>query len=64
MSKATVGIVGTGIYLPKQVMTAKYISDQTNGVWTEAAVIEKLGIKQKTLENQKINKSFCTRDGT
>ena len=51
MSKATVGIVGTGIYLPKQVMTAKYISDQTNGVWTEAAVIEKLGIKQKLVAN-------------
>ena len=51
MSKATVGIVGTGIYLPKQVMTAQDISDQTNGVWTEEAVIQKLGIKQKLIAN-------------
>lgn len=51
MSKTTVGIVGTGIYLPKQVMTAKEISEQTNGVWTEEAVIEKLGIKQKLIAN-------------
>ena len=51
MSKTTVGIVGTGIYLPQQVMTAKNISDQTNGVWSEKAVIEKLGIKQKLVAN-------------
>jgi len=51
MSKTTVGIVGTGIYLPKQVMTAQDISDQTNGVWTEEAVIQKLGIKQKLIAN-------------
>ncbi|MGD9887602.1 MAG: hypothetical protein AB7T03_06585, partial [Bacilli bacterium] len=44
--KPTVGIVGTGIYLPKQTMSAKTISEKTNGVWTEEAVIEKLGIKQ------------------
>ncbi|NLC64521.1 MAG: 3-oxoacyl-ACP synthase [Erysipelothrix sp.] len=42
-----VGIVGFGIYLPEKTMSAKEISDQTNGVWSEAAVIEKLGIKQK-----------------
>lgn len=51
MSKTTVGIVGIGIYLPTQVMTAKEIADQTNGVWTEEAVIEKLGIKQKYVAN-------------
>ncbi len=44
--KPTVGIVGTGIYLPKQTMSAKTISEKTQGVWTEEAVIEKLGIKQ------------------
>ncbi|MFA5290471.1 MAG: hypothetical protein WC351_05460, partial [Candidatus Izemoplasmatales bacterium] len=45
----TVGIVGTGIYLPNKRMSAREISEATQGVWTEAAVIEKLGIRQKTL---------------
>lgn len=42
-----VGIVGTGIYLPEYVMTAKEISDATGGNWSEEAVYQKLGIKQK-----------------
>ena len=42
-----VGIVGTGIYLPEQVMTAREIAEATNGRWTEEAVREKLGINQK-----------------
>lgn len=42
-----VGIVGTGIYLPKGVMTAADISAATNGVWSEEAVRDKLGINQK-----------------
>ncbi|MEA4875979.1 3-oxoacyl-ACP synthase [Anaerorhabdus sp.] len=45
--KINVGIVGTGIYLPKQIMTAKEISDATGGVWSEDAVRNKLGINQK-----------------
>ncbi len=49
MEKPTVGIVGTGIYLPKNNITAKEISDLTKGVWTEDAVINKLGIKRKLL---------------
>jgi 3-oxoacyl-[acyl-carrier-protein] synthase-3 len=49
MEKAQVGIVGTGIYLPEGRMTAKEISEKTNGVWSEEAVIEKLGIRQKTI---------------
>ena len=49
MTTPTVGIVGTGIYLPKGRMSAKAISLATKGVWTEAAVIDKLGIKQKTI---------------
>jgi 3-oxoacyl-[acyl-carrier-protein] synthase III len=49
MSKANVGIVGTGIYLPDRRMSAKDISEKTNGTWTEEAVIEKLGIKQKII---------------
>ena len=44
---ANVGIVGMGTYLPKKIMTAKEISDATNGVWSEDAVINKLGIVQK-----------------
>jgi 3-oxoacyl-[acyl-carrier-protein] synthase-3 len=41
-----VGIVGTGIYIPKGRMTAKQISDATNSVWSEKAVFEKLGIRE------------------
>jgi 3-oxoacyl-[acyl-carrier-protein] synthase-3 len=49
MNKPTVGIVGTGIYLPDNFMTAKEISDKTNGIWAEEAVKEKLGIVKKTI---------------
>ena len=41
-----VGIVGVGTYLPKNIMTAKEISDATGGVWSEDAVRAKLGINQ------------------
>src|SRR5690554_3012144 len=47
--KDHVGIVGTGIYLPENRMTAKEIAEQTKGIWTEEAVIEKLGIKTKVV---------------
>jgi 3-oxoacyl-[acyl-carrier-protein] synthase-3 len=47
MNKPTVGIVGTGIYIPAGRMTAKEISQATMGVWSEQAVIEKLGIRKK-----------------
>ncbi len=49
MNKPNIGIVGTGIYVPKNHMTAKEISDATNGIWAEDAVYQKLGIRQKTL---------------
>ena len=52
MNKPTVGIVGTGIYLPKQKMTAAEISQATNGVWAEDAVVEKLGIITKTMPGE------------
>lgn len=42
-----VGIRGIGVYLPKNIMTAKDISDATNGVWSEAAIRDKLGINKK-----------------
>ena len=47
-----IGIVGTGIYLPKQFRTAREIALETNGVWTEDAVIEKLGIKKVLYANK------------
>ncbi len=47
MTDINVGIVGTGIYIPKDRMTAKEISEATHGVWAEEAVIEKLGIIEK-----------------
>jgi 3-oxoacyl-[acyl-carrier-protein] synthase-3 len=49
MNKPTVGIVGTGIYIPEGRMTAKDISILTNGIWSEQAVIDKLGIRQKAV---------------
>jgi 3-oxoacyl-[acyl-carrier-protein] synthase-3 len=58
MEKVHVGIVGTGIYLPKGRMTAKEISEKTNGVWSEEAVIDKLGIRQKTVPQE------MPKDGT
>jgi 3-oxoacyl-[acyl-carrier-protein] synthase III len=47
-NEVNVGIVGVGIYLPEKVMTAAQISQATLGVWSEQAVIEKLGIVSKT----------------
>lgn len=47
-----VGVVGFGIYLPETTMTAKEIANQTNGIWSEEAVINKLGIKRKYIANE------------
>lgn len=49
MSKVNVGIVGTGIYLPQGRMTARDVSEATLGVWSEQAVIDKLGIREKVI---------------
>lgn len=49
MNKVNVGIVGTGIYLPKGRMTARDVSEATKGVWSEQAVIDKLGIREKVM---------------
>ena len=51
-NKIDIGIVGTGIYLPKQFREAKDIALETAGVWTEEAVIEKLGIKKVLYANK------------
>ncbi|HYE11693.1 MAG TPA: 3-oxoacyl-ACP synthase [Patescibacteria group bacterium] len=47
--KKHVGIAGLGFYTPDTFMTAKEISDATGSVWSEEAVIEKLGIIKKTI---------------
>lgn len=49
MTDINVGIVGTGIYIPEGRMTAKEISEATKGYWAEEAVIEKLGIVEKSI---------------
>jgi 3-oxoacyl-[acyl-carrier-protein] synthase-3 len=52
MSNTNVGIVGTGIYLPKKTLSALQISRRTQGVWTEDAVINKLGIRKKYIPSK------------
>ena len=47
--KDNVGILGLGIYIPENYITAKEIAEATQGVWTEEAVIKKLGIKKKPI---------------
>ena len=42
MDKPNVGIVGLGLYLPKNKMTAAEISAATGGNWCEDAVVNKL----------------------
>lgn len=49
MKTPTVGIVGTGVYIPEGRVTAAEISALTKGVWSEAAVVEKLGIRSKSI---------------
>lgn len=52
MKSVNVGIVGTGIYIPERRMTAKQISDATNGKWSEDAIIKKLGIIEKPVPGE------------
>jgi len=42
-----VGIAGVGTYIPQSFKTAREISAATNGVWSEEAVADKLGIVKK-----------------
>lgn len=44
-----VGIVGTGIYIPKTRMTAAQLSSATYNNWSEDAIIKKLGIIEKSI---------------
>ncbi|MDR7857438.1 3-oxoacyl-ACP synthase [Tissierella sp.] len=52
MTSINVGIVGTGIYIPEGRMTAKEISLASKGIWAEEAVVEKLGIIEKSIPGQ------------
>jgi len=58
MNKNNVGIVGTGIYLPEGRMTAREIASATRGTWSEQAVIDKLGIREKVIPSDQ------EKDGT
>lgn len=53
MKGINVGIVGTGIYIPDNYITAKEIAEATDGVWTEDAVRNKLGINKKSVASDK-----------
>ena len=44
-----VGILGLGVFLPQSRMTAREISERTQGVWSEEAVKDKLGIIEKAI---------------
>ncbi len=44
-----VGIVGTGLYLPKSRMSDREIAAATGGTWTQDAVRKKLGIIEKPM---------------
>jgi 3-oxoacyl-[acyl-carrier-protein] synthase-3 len=52
MAKDHIGIVGTGLYLPDERMTAAEISEATEGYWAEEAVKEKLGIIEKVMPGE------------
>lgn len=47
-----VGIVGTGVYIPNNFMTAAEIAEATKGVWSEEAVYKKLGIRKKPIPGE------------
>jgi 3-oxoacyl-[acyl-carrier-protein] synthase-3 len=48
----TIGIVGTGIYIPEKRMTASQIAEATKGKWTEQAIVEKLGIREIAIPSE------------
>jgi 3-oxoacyl-[acyl-carrier-protein] synthase-3 len=53
MNEVNVGIVGIGIYLPEPRMTGAEIAQRTGGKWSEDAVVNKLGIVEKTIPSDK-----------
>ncbi|WP_297522614.1 3-oxoacyl-ACP synthase [uncultured Clostridium sp.] len=52
MSQINVGIVGLGLYIPKERMSAKVISEASKGIWSEEAIINKLGIIEKSIPSE------------
>ncbi len=52
MPDSSIGVWSYGLYLPQRVMTAREISDATNGVWSEDAVKNKLGILEKRIPGE------------
>ena len=50
--KPWVGVVGIGLYLPSGRMSAKQISEATQGFWSEEAIISKLGIVEKVIPGE------------
>lgn len=47
MAEICVGVAGLGLYVPSSYMSASDISAATEGVWSEEAVRDKLGINRK-----------------
>lgn len=48
-NKPNIGVAAYGIYIPDNYMTAKQVSEATNGNWTEEAVKDKLGFNKKAI---------------
>lgn len=49
MAKEHVGILGMGVYIPSNRMTAEEVASATNGQWSTEAVRNKLGIIEKPI---------------
>jgi len=52
METEKIGIKSLGTYFPKNKFSAKQIAEATEGVWSESAIIEKLGINEKFMASQ------------
>lgn len=52
MEHIKVGVAGFGLYIPQKIMTAKDISEASKGIWSEEAVINKLGIVKKYVPSE------------
>ncbi|HOW56880.1 MAG TPA: 3-oxoacyl-ACP synthase [Smithellaceae bacterium] len=48
-NKPNVGIVAWSSYVPENIMTAADIAKATKGVWSEQAIIEKMGLVKKAI---------------
>ena len=52
MMNVNVGVAGLGLYIPEKRMSAAEISEATHHVWSEDAVINKLGIVEKPIPGE------------